>query len=63
MLPSALKTWQKMPLEAMKDRYAVLLANHGLLAGGKDLARAFNITEEIEYCAEFTIEVDPLGTQ
>lgn len=38
--------------EAMKDSKAVLLANHGLLAGGKDLPTAFAITEEIEFCAE-----------
>ena len=38
--------------KAMENRKAVLLANHGLLAGAKDLANAFNITEEIEYCAE-----------
>ena len=36
----------------MKDSKAVLLANHGLLAGGKDLPTAFAITEEIEFCAE-----------
>ena len=35
--------------EAMKGRKAVLLANHGLLAGAKDLANAFNITEELYY--------------
>lgn len=38
--------------EGMKDRKAVILANHGLLAGANDLLNAFNITEEIEYCAE-----------
>lgn len=38
--------------EAMKDRYATLLANHGLIAGGKNIASAFNIAEEIEFCAE-----------
>lgn len=38
--------------KAMEGRKAVLLANHGLLAGGKDLAEAYNISEEIEYCAE-----------
>jgi len=38
--------------EAMKDRNAVLLANHGLLAVSKDLPNAFNIAEEIEFCAE-----------
>lgn len=47
--------------EAMKDRKAVLLANHGLLAGAKDLANAFNITEEIEYCAELYYRCKSVG--
>jgi len=51
----------KNAFEAMKDRYAVLLANHGLLAGAKDLANAFNITEEIEYCAELYIKAKAIG--
>ena len=38
--------------EAMKDRKAVILANHGILAGANDLLNAFNIVEEIEYCSE-----------
>ena len=48
-------------LEAMKDRNAVLLANHGMLAGAKDLANAFNITEEIEYCAELYYRAKSIG--
>lgn len=47
--------------EGMKDRKAVLLANHGLLAGAKDLANAFNITEEIEYCAELYYRTKSIG--
>lgn len=47
--------------EAMKDRKAVLLANHGLLAGAKDLLNAFNITEEIEYCAELYYRTKCIG--
>lgn len=47
--------------EAMEDRNAVLLANHGLLAGAKDLANAFNITEEIEYCAELYYRAKSIG--
>ena len=47
--------------KAMKDRKAVLLANHGLLAGAKDLANAFNITEEIEYCAELYYRSRSIG--
>lgn len=37
---------------AMVDRKAVLLANHGILAGSADLLNAFNIVEEVEYCSK-----------
>ncbi|MCF6461947.1 L-fuculose-phosphate aldolase [Clostridium sp. Cult1] len=47
--------------EAMKGRKAVLLANHGLLVGAKDLPNAFNITEEIEYCAELYYRAKCIG--
>ena len=46
---------------AMEDRKAVLLANHGLLCGAKDIANAFNITEEIEYCAELYYRTKAIG--
>lgn len=38
--------------EYMKDRYCVLLANHGLVAGAVDLPNAFNIASLIEECCE-----------
>ncbi|PAB60179.1 fuculose phosphate aldolase [Anaeromicrobium sediminis] len=47
--------------EGMKDRYAVFLANHGLLAGAKDLPNAFNKAEEIEFCAEIYCRTKALG--
>ncbi|MBZ2174993.1 L-fuculose-phosphate aldolase [Schnuerera sp. xch1] len=47
--------------EAMIDRKAVLLANHGILTGGKDLREAFNITEEVEYCAELYYRTKCIG--
>ena len=47
--------------KAMENRNAVLLANHGLLAGAKNLANAFNITEEIEYCAELYYRTKSIG--
>lgn len=48
-------------LEGMKDRYAVLLGNHGLLAGGGDLAAAFDNAEEIEFCAEIYYKCKAAG--
>ena len=47
--------------EAMKDRKAVILANHGILAGANDLLNAFNIVEEIEYCAEVYTKAKAIG--
>ena len=38
--------------EYMRDRYCVLLSNHGLVAGAKDIANAFNIASLIEECCE-----------
>ncbi|HGQ8205334.1 TPA: L-fuculose-phosphate aldolase [Streptococcus pneumoniae] len=38
--------------KAMEGRRAVLLANHGILAGAQNLLNAFNIVEEVEYCAK-----------
>ena len=50
-----------MPLKPLKDRKAVILANHGILAGAKDLLNAFNIIEEIEYCSEVYTKAKAIG--
>ncbi len=47
--------------EAMHDRRAVLLANHGLVAGGMSIDHAFNIAEEIEFCAELYYRTKSIG--
>lgn len=47
--------------KAMEGRKAVLLANHGLLAGAHDLKNAFNVAEEIEFCAEIYYRAKTLG--
>ncbi|TZE81037.1 L-fuculose-phosphate aldolase [Calorimonas adulescens] len=47
--------------EGMKDRNAVLLANHGLLAVGPDLPSAFNTAEEVEFCAEIYYRTKCIG--
>lgn len=47
--------------EAMIDRKAVLLANHGLLAGSHSIEKAFKITEEIEFCCELYYRAKALG--
>ena len=51
----------KNAFEAMKDRKACLLANHGLLAGGTDLNHAYNVTEEIEFCCELYCRTKAMG--
>lgn len=47
--------------KAMEDRKAVILANHGILAGANDLLNAFNIIEEIEYCSEVYLKAKSVG--
>lgn len=51
----------KNAFDAMEGANAVLLANHGLLAGAGDMGMAYNITEEIEYCAELYYRTKSLG--
>ena len=48
--------------EYMKDRMAVLLANHGLVAGGSSILKAFQVAEEIEFCAEVYVKARSIGT-
>ncbi|GAB2024532.1 L-fuculose-phosphate aldolase [Lactovum odontotermitis] len=46
---------------AMKNRKAVFLANHGILAGEKDLLNAFNVIEEVEFCSELYVKACGIG--
>lgn len=46
---------------AMTDRRAVLLANHGLLAGGSSIEDAFQVSVEIEFCAEMYYRAKSIG--
>lgn len=48
-------------VKSMEGRNAVLLANHGLLAGAGDLPNAFNIAEEIEFVAEVYWRAKAIG--
>ena len=48
-------------VKAMEGRKAVLLANHGIIAGSNDLLNAFNIIEEIEYCSEIYYRAKSIG--
>lgn len=44
------------------DYNALLLANHGLIAVGADLSRAFNTAEEIELVARIYYQAESVGT-
>ena len=48
-------------LVAMKDRRACLLANHGMIAAGKDLAEAFRNTIEVENLSELYLRALSVG--
>lgn len=45
----------------MEDRRAVLLANHGLIAGANNVATAFTIAEEIEFCSQIYYQTKAIG--
>lgn len=47
--------------EAMRDRKACLLANHGLLVGSKDLAGAINTSETLEFVCEIYSRSKSMG--
>ncbi|MBC1385493.1 L-fuculose-phosphate aldolase [Listeria innocua] len=48
--------------EAMKNRKAVLLANHGVLTGGNTMTEAFAVLEELEYCSKVHLIASSAGT-
>lgn len=48
-------------LKAMEGRTAALMANHGLIAGAKDIANAFAKAEEVELCAEVYYRAKAVG--
>jgi L-fuculose-phosphate aldolase len=47
---------------AIGDSRAVLLAHHGLLACGANIAEAFMVAEQVEYCAEIYWRARAIGT-
>lgn len=48
-------------LEAMKDRCAALLANHGINVAANDLETAYNKLEILEFCCEIYIKAKSAG--
>lgn len=48
-------------LRALQNRKACLLANHGMIAAGKDLADALKMTIEVENLSELYVRTLPLG--
>ena len=48
-------------LDAIQDRKACLLSNHGLVAIGEDLNEAFNIAEEVEHLSRLFVEAKKIG--
>lgn len=48
-------------LEAIGNRNAVLLGNHGLIALGSDIERAFSTAEHLEFVSEIFCITKGLG--
>jgi L-fuculose-phosphate aldolase len=55
------KELAKNALNAMRGCNAALLANHGLLTVGSSLQMAFNVAEQIEFCAEIYYRAKCIG--
>ena len=51
-----------LALEALHDRKACLLGNHGMIALGKDLADALSVAQEVEYLCEIYWRTLQVGT-
>ena len=49
-------------IKAMGNRRAVLLANHGLLAGAQDIKNAINITDELEFVSKLYFLTKSVGS-
>lgn len=47
--------------EAMKDRKAVILANHGIIGGESSLKGAYNVIEQVEYCSKIHCIAKSIG--
>ena len=48
-------------INALNQRKAYLLANHGLVSVGKDLEEAFRIAEEVEHLCQLYIQAKKIG--
>lgn len=48
-------------LKGMVDRRAVLLENHGMIAGAGNIETAFTIAEEIEFCSRIYYQAKCIG--
>ena len=49
-------------IEALGDRNAVLLQNHGVIAVGATAAKALNVAHAVEYTAELLWRAECIGT-
>ena len=50
-----------LAVRALTDRWACLLAQHGLLAAGRSLEHALSVAEEVEFLASVYLMLLPLG--
>ena len=50
-------------VKAMENRFAAIMANHGVIAGGRDVANAFKKLEEVEYCCQLYWQAKAMGVE
>lgn len=60
--PFGTRELAELTFEAMKDRKAALMANHGLITGSISLTKAFEIAQQIEFCAKVYVKALSIGS-
>lgn len=60
--PFGTRELAELTFEAMKDRKAALMANHGLITGSVSLTKAFEIAQQIEFCAKVYVKALSIGS-
>jgi len=61
-LPGSVELAEKIALELKKGFNTVILENHGIVVGGKNLFDAFMSFETLDFCARLEIDARTIGT-
>lgn len=51
----------RLTCQAMQGRKAALMANHGLITGGISIVKAYEVAQQIEFCAKVYVKALSIG--